>query len=388
MNKICFVVSTLYTVQTFLDNHIRNLSNTFDVYIVANITGKDQEYLKSLPIRGYKHVGIERKINLFSDGKSVIDLFWYFRKEKFYAIHSVTPKAGLITALAAKIAGIENRIHIFTGQVWASREGTMRQLLKSMDKLISGLSTHILVDGNSQREFLIREKVLKDTNSLVLANGSIAGVDTDKFRPDKKYRTEIRSSLGITDDQVVFLFLGRLCRDKGIDELLEAFSKLQKEYSNAYLLLVGWDEEIYAEKIKKNYGNLIEKENFCLYGLTSVPAQVLNAGDVFCLPSYREGFGMSVIEASSTGLAAIVSDTYGLRDAVIPEVTGLVCKLQDVESLYKEMKSLMEQPDYMRLLGTNGRNYIQLGFNQADVSKAWVDFYLSLGSKCELMGRT
>lgn len=376
--KICFIVSTLSTVRAFLDNHIRQLSDSFDVYIVANLTEKDQDYLNTLPIKGYLDVIIERKINISSDLKASIHLTKFFRKEKFFAIHSVTPKAGLITALAGKIAGIRNRIHIYTGQVWASREGLMRKLLKSIDKLIALLNTHSLVDGYSQREFLIKENVLKETNSLVLAKGSIAGVDTVKFSPDTNYRTETRNILGITEEQVVFLFLGRLCRDKGIDELLDAFSSLHKEYNNTYLLLVGPEEENYGDKVKEKYCNLIDKNNFCLYGKTPFPEQLLNAGDVFCLPSYREGFGMSVIEASATGLATIVSNAYGLRDSIIPEITGLVCKVKDPDSLYTQMKVLMDDPDRIKVLGKNGREYILKNFNQADVSKAWVDFYLSL----------
>lgn len=377
-NKICFVVSTLFTVQVFLDKHIRDLSALFDVYIIANITEKEKEYLQTLPIKGYQHIVIERKIHLVRDIKAAADLIRYFRKEQFFAVHSVTPKAGLLTALASKMVGIKNRIHIYTGQVWASKDGMMRILLKFMDQLIAKLNTHSLIDGQSQREFLIKEKVLTETYSMVLANGSIAGVDTVKFRPDSNSRTEIRGSLGIKDNQIVFIYTGRLCKDKGVDELLEAFSMLQKEYSNAYLLLVGLDEDNYKERVKKNYVILMDKVNFCLYGLTPTPARLLNAGDVFCLPSYREGFGMSVIEASSSGLAAIVSDAYGLRDSIVPEVTGLVCKVHNVESLHAQMKFLMEHPEYRQLLGKNGRDYVQKNFNQADVSKAWVNFYLSL----------
>ena len=377
-NKICFVVSTLSTVRAFLDNHIRQLSKYYDIYIVANLTEKDMEYLQTLPIKGFKHIRIDRKIHLTKDIKAIIDLTRYFQREKFFSVHSVTPKAGLVSALAGKMTGIKNRIHIYTGQVWASRDGMMKKLLKFMDKLVAKLNTHSLVDGHSQREFLIKEKVLTETNSLVLANGSIAGVDTLKFSSDSNVRSEIRNSLGIRPDQVVFVFVGRLCKDKGIDELLDAFSKLQEITDKSYLLLVGWDEENYKEKIKTNYSNLDEKLNFCLYGLTPKPEQLLNAGDVFCLPSYREGFGMSVIEASSTGLATIVSDTYGLRDSIIPEVTGLVCKVQDVESLYSQMQYLIEHPKYRKLLGKNGREYIQRSFNQTHVSNAWVEFYKSL----------
>lgn len=377
-NKICFVVSTLFSVRSFLDNHIRQLSAYFDIYIVANLTEKDRDYLQTLPIKGFQHVEINRKIYLTKDIKSLIDLTRYFHKENFFAVHSVTPKAALVTALAGKMAGIKNRIHIFTGQVWASRNGMMRELLKFFDQLIAKLNTHSLVDGQSQREFLIKEKVLIETKSIVLANGSISGVDTEKFSPDINARTKIRNSLGIKDNQIVFIFLGRLCKDKGIDELLEAFSMLQEKYSNIYLLMVGPEEENYTEKIKNNYTNLVDKVNFHLYGLTPTPARLLNAADVFCLPSYREGFGMSVIEASSTGLAVIVSDAYGLRDTVVPEITGLVCKIQNAESLHKQMNLLMEHPDYMKLLGKNGREYIQKNFNQVDVSKAWIDFYMGL----------
>ncbi len=379
--KICFVVSTIMTVKAFLDNHIRELSNHYDVFIAANLVESDKQYLQTLPIKGYYHVGIERKIMIDKDVTSIYKLAHYFRTEQFYAIHSVTPKAGMITAIAGKMAGVENRIHIFTGQVWASRSGLMRQLLKSIDWLIATLNTHILVDGNSQREFLINQRVLKENKSIVLANGSIAGVDNIKFKPDISQRNEFRSVLNIKDDHIVFLFLGRLCRDKGIDELLEAFSKIQKDYQNAYLLLVGPDEENFGEKIKSEYKHLIDKMNFCFYGKTPFPEKLLNAGDVFCLPSYREGFGVSVIEASSTGLPAIVSDAYGLRDSVLPEVTGLVCKVKDVESLYLQMKYMLETPHKIRIMGANGRDYIQSRFNQKDVSRAWVDFYLSLGNK-------
>lgn len=376
--KICFIVSTLSTVRAFLDNHIWKLSGYFDIYIVANIRDTDLDYLNSLPIRGFENVKIERKINISSDFNALIHLTKYFRKEKFFAIHSVTPKAGLITALAGKISGVSNRIHIYTGQVWASRSGMMRKLLKFMDRLIAKLNTRSLVDGYSQQEFLINERVLKAKDSFVLAKGSIAGVDTAKFSPDRNYRKQIREELGIKDNDVVFVFLGRLCEDKGINELLEAFSILNKEYLNSFLLLIGPDEENYANKIREDYNTLKSRDNFYLYGPTPSPDKLLNAGDVFCLPSYREGFGVSVIEASATGLATIVSDAYGLRDSILPNVTGKVCKVGDTESLYKQMKFMMDNPDSIKLFGNSGRNYIQRNFNQNDVSKAWIEFYLSL----------
>ncbi|MGV8092849.1 MAG: glycosyltransferase family 4 protein [Mangrovibacterium sp.] len=383
-NKICFVVSALMTVRAFLDNHIKELFKFYDIYIVANITEKDKDYLQTLPIKGYKSISLERNIHLLKDIKAVNDLTRYFKREKFFAIHSVTPKAGLITSIAGRLSKTGNRIHIFTGQVWTSKKGIMKELLKSLDKLIAWQNTHILVDGRSQREFLIKNNVCRSSKSFVLANGSIAGVDTERFCPNENYRTYIRRLIGIKENQIVFIFLGRLCKDKGIDELLDAFSKLQKEYNNVFLLLVGADEDNYATRINGNYSNLEGGKNYCLYGLTNDPEQLLNAGDVFCLPSYREGFGVSVIEASSVGLPVIVSDTYGLRDSILPEVTGLVCKTYDVDSLHSSMKVLIEQADFRNLLGKNGRDYVLKWYKQSVVSKAWVEFYSTLG-KSELL---
>lgn len=376
--KICFIVSTINTVRAFLDNHIRLLSESFDVYIVANVTENDFDYLQNLPIKGYKHIAIERQINLTSDLKSVFQLTNYFRLKDFFVVHSVTPKAGLVTALAGRIAGVKNRIHIFTGQVWVSRKGLMRIMLMSIDKLITILDTHILVDGYSQRDFLIYKKLISTKKSIVLANGSIAGVDTVRFSPNKDIRNDIRSSLGISIDKIVFIFLGRLCNDKGLDELLSAFSMLSRNHRNAYLLLVGLDEENYATIIKRDFPNLRLNENICLFGLTKTPEYVLNAGDVFCLPSHREGFGMSVIEAAAMGLPTIVSDTYGLRDSTIPGETGLICKVGDAMSLYNQMNYFLNHKEEIEVMGKRGLEYVNKNFNNKLVEQAWLDFYHDL----------
>lgn len=377
-NKICFVVSTIMTIRAFLENHIRELSKDFDIYVVANITESDKSYIASLPLKGYKHIKINRNIKLVADFCSVSNLTKYFKQEKFFAVHSVTPKAGLVTAFAGKFAGIRHRIHIFTGQVWASRSGLYRYFLKVLDKCIVALNTKILIDGKSQQAFLIQEKIVKETNSKVLASGSIAGVNTERFSPSSNYRTQVRSEIGLTENQIVFLFLGRLCKDKGIDELLEAFSLLFQQYKNTFLLLIGPEEEDYATKIMQKYPNLISKKNFFLFGPTLQPERLLNAGDVFCLPSYREGFGVSVIEAASVGLATIVSNTYGLRDSIIPDITGLVCITRNVNSLFAKMKYFVEHPEHIKLFGNNGRIFIQAKFEQKDVTKAWVEFYKKL----------
>ena len=272
------------------------------------------------------------------------------------------------------MAGIKNRIHIYTGQVWATRKGAMRELLKIMDKIIALLDNHILVDGESQRQFLIRERVIKAENSKVLAHGSISGVKLEKFNISETVRNHERQRNGFKSDDVVFIFLGRLNHDKGIGELYEAFNRLVNECPNAKLLLYGVDEEGYEEKASQ-YPNLRRNQNFYYMGLTNKPYDALQGGDVFVLPTWREGFGSSVIEAQALGLPVITTDAYGVCDASVPNETGLRCKVNDPTGLYLCMKKYYENPQMRKIHGDAGRKRVFALFDSNVVSTAWLEYY-------------
>ena len=370
--KICFVVAIPMTAHSFLKDHIRVLSEVYDIYLVANI--KTAEEVKGLNIKGWKSIDIERGISLANDLKAVALLRSYFREMKFDAVHSVTPKAGLVTALAGKLAGIKHRTHIFTGQVWATRTRAMRWLLKSIDKVIANCDNHILVDGKSQRAFLEKEGVIKPGKALVFCDGSIAGVNSERFVPDATARKEEREKMGIKEDILTYIFLGRLNHDKGIGELYEAYNRLAAEEKDVYLLLVGMDEEGYLDKLSE-YKNIQEGKNFHFYGLTKQPERVLNAGDVFVLPTYREGFGSSVLEAACIGLPCICSDAYGVLDAYVDGETGLQCKVGDVETLYQCMKKMHDNVEMRRNMGKRSRERALQNFNVKSISEAWLNFY-------------
>jgi len=372
MKKICFVVAVPITAQAFLKDHIHALSKQYDVFIAGNINSEND--VKGLSIVGWEKIEIERKIAIFKDLRSIWQALKYFRRMKFDAVHSVTPKAGLVTALAGKLAGIKHRTHIFTGQVWATKTGIIRWLLKLIDKVIAHCDNHILVDGNSQRTFLENEGIIKEGKALVFCKGSIAGVNSDRFVPDSFVRQEERKKIGINGEMLTFIFLGRLNHDKGIGELFDAFNRLAGKAKNVFLLLVGADEEGYINQIT-NYENIREGVNFCYYGLTKEPEKVLNAGDVFVLPTYREGFGSSVLEAACIGLPCICSDAYGVLDAYVVEETGLQCHVGDVDSLYQCMKRMYEDPVLRSKMGMNARNRALTDFNVRPISESWVAFY-------------
>ena len=365
--KICFVTAIAGTAESFLRDHIVALRKEYEVFYVSN-----ELYEKNILVEhdGYHCVDIERGISLWKDLKAVWQLYRYFKKMKFDAVHSVTPKAGLVTAMAAWMAGT----HIFTGQVWATRQGLSRWLLKSIDRLIAVLDNHIHVDGKSQRSFLVKEGILKEGQAEVFCNGSIAGVNAERFVPNADARKAEREKIGIKDNVLTYIFLGRFNHDKGIGELYEAFDRLAAEEKDVFLLLVGDDEEGYLDKVSA-YKHIKEGENFHNYGSTSQPERVLNAGDVFVLPTYREGFGTSVLEAACMGIPCICSDAYGVLDAYVVGETGLQCKVGDVDSLYQCMKSMHDDRELVKRLGDNSRQRAINDFNVKPISECWVNFY-------------
>lgn len=374
MKKIAFVVAIPGTARSFLYNHFLQLTSKYEVHLYANFPDEDSKSLfTEIGVRCHTYPA-ERKISIAKDLKALWALRKAFKQERFESVHSVTPKAGLLTAIAGWWASIPHRIHIYTGQVWATRKGTMRTVLKFMDRLIALFDTKILVDGEGQRRFLIDEGVLKDKNSTVLAKGSIAGVKLENFTISDEVRKTEREKLGIKADDVVYIFLGRLNHDKGIGELYEAFNRLVAECPKAKLLFYGMDEEGYDKKVA-DYPNIKRGENYFFPGLTKTPFNALQAGDVFVLPTWREGFGVSVLEAQALSLPVITSDTYGVVDASVEGVTGLRCKVNDSEGLYECMKTYYHDASLRKAHGEAGRKRIEENFDNRIVSAAWVKFY-------------
>ena len=370
--KICFIVSSPLTAKAFLLKHFEILSEDFEISLIANFENEDLALYENLPLANIKSINIHRSISVIRDLKALFYLVKYLKKMNFDAIHTVTPKAGLLGVLAGKLAGIKNRIHIFTGQVWHTKIGFFKKILMAIDKIIVKSATVILVDGQSQRQYLIDNKIVNEKNSFVLGKGSISGVDTSRFIPTEYAKKLNRNQLHLNDDDVVFMFLGRFNVDKGLLDLAHAFKKIRSENKKVKLLLVGFDEEYLEPQIKK----IVEEEGSLIFaGPTPKPQDYLQAADVFCLPSYREGFGTSVIEASLMKLPIICSDTYGLMETIIENKTGLRHKVANVESIYDQMVILANDEKKRKNFGENGANYVKQYFSAETISQEWLVFY-------------
>ena len=330
MSIIIFISSSLTSVDAFLLPHIRSLKSIMSVRVVANSREGDvlREGGVDIPISS---APIERPIAPWSDIQALWALYRRFKEVRPFAVHTITPKAGLLGVMAAWLAGVPVRVHSFTGQVWLTRRGFMRWLLKTADKVTAALATDVLVDSPSQREFLIRQGVVSSERSLVLGSGSICGVNIERFSSNEKVRGVVRDELGAASDSIVCLFLGRLNRDKGVLDLASAFAKVAGKHPKAELWVVGPDEGNYFDQMVMVLGKFtcrVQRVNF-----TPTPERFMQAADLFCLPSYREGFGSSVIEAAACGVPALASRIYGLSDAVVEGQTGWMHNAGDAYDL-------------------------------------------------------
>lgn len=371
--RLCFVVSSPMTARAFLRGHLAALSGRYaiDLAVDAEATnelGDIPDHATILP------VPIRRQIAPTADLKALVRLFVLFRRERYAAVSSVTPKAGMLALLAAALAGVPLRIHIFTGQVWVTRTGWKRWILKQADCCMALLATHVLADSPSQRDFMVAEGIAAAGKIRVLGEGSICGVDGTRFRPDAGARVGIRRAHGIPEAAVVFLFLGRLNRDKGVLDLAEAFAAQGNE--NAWLLMVGPDEANLRGEMERRLGPALARTRFV--GYTDRPEDFMAAADVFCLPSYREGFGMVIIEAAAARIPAIGSRIYGVTDAIEENVTGLLHRAGDTAELARQMASLAGDAARRHVLGEAARARALRLFSREAVTQAWMDFYRQL----------
>jgi glycosyltransferase involved in cell wall biosynthesis len=364
----------------FMGPHIGVLGRHYDITMVTNGSPDSLGGLDSLvPLLGervcFRNLPIAREISVLADLSTLIALWRLFRREKFHIVHSITPKAGLLTMIAGLLAGVPIRIHCFTGQVWATRKGLGRWLLKALDRLLTACATHLLADSPSQRKFLIREGVVRSGKVTVLGQGSVCGVDTVRFQPNPVSRSKVRADLGISDTAVVALYLGRLNPDKGIPELASAFLLATQQCVDLHLLLVGPDEAGMQALVADTLSTVADCVHFV--GFTTEPEAFMAAANFFVLPSHREGFGSSVIEAAACGIPTIGSRIYGLTDAIVDGVTGLLVPADDVVGIADAMIRLAMDHDFSFTLGEQALARVKRDFKQELLTDALLNYYTS-----------
>lgn len=369
---VFWVTSHPMSVVNFMMPHLRVLSNLVDLRVLANTQELDLLSSRGLNMP-LEFVPVERQIRPLADIKALWCLFNKFRVERPVAVHTLTPKAGLLGMCAAYLARVPVRVHTFTGQVWVTRQGSMRWILKTADKCIAALATDVLVDSPSQHNFLIQESVVSAKDSAVLGKGSICGVDTKRFSPSPLARQQVRADMGSDADALVCLYLGRLNRDKGVMDLAAAFSQVADKNFRAELWVVGPDEDDMFSQMQTLLGPSVQQVR--RVGYTNEPERFMQAADLFCLPSYREGFGSSVIEAAACGLPSLVSRIYGLTDAVVEGKTGWMHEAGNVQDLAIQLDALLQNRTKLQQTGEAARVNVQRMFEQSLITNAMLAFY-------------
>lgn len=364
MLKICFVTTIYSTYRAFLKNLSGYLYNTGE-YDISLICADEQEVHDDVPdFVHYFPVKMERGVSL-SMFESIKQIQVVLEKEKFDIVQYSTPNAAFYTSIAAKKAKVPVRLYCQWGIRYMGFEGWKRALFKKLEKITCDNSTFIEVESDNIREFSLKEKLYTADRSCVIWNGSASGVDLSKFDISKKeqWNNEIRTKYDISDNDVVFSFAARLTADKGINELLEAFTNLVEKYDNIKLLVMGGMDDsgsINNEFVKnaENSGKVIFTGN--------VPdvERYYAASDVFVAPSYREGFGLVVIEAEAMALPAIVSNVPGQIDAIVPNETGLDCVVKSASSLQEQMEKLILDTELRKRLGVNAQKFVEDNFEQ------------------------
>lgn len=372
MRSICITLTSPFVLNAFLGGHIARLAASFRVVVCINRLESDIAI--SLP-KGVvlRHIEIRRNISPWRDMVALWQLVQFYRRGKFDMVWSITPKAGLLAMIAARIAGVHARVHFFTGQVWATRRGTARLLLKSLDRLLASYASDLLADSPSQRDFLVREGVVAERRITVIGDGSVSGVDLNRFKPDPAARQAIREIHGIPAGDVCLLYVGRMKREKGVHDLLAAFAELQQDYPQLHLLLVGPDEE-------RIVNNAPSARTHCV-GYTLEVESYMAAGDIICLPSYREGFGTVLIEGAAAGLAAVASRIYGIEDAVVDGHTGLLHPPGDAAGIRAVIGRLLDDPAMRHQLAANARQRAVRLFAAERVEQLFADWIMARMAK-------
>lgn len=365
------------TVPTSLDTFCRGLlrelkeKEGYEVVAVSS-PGKELDDIRSREeIKTYA-VKMERHISPLQDIKSLLGLIRVFRKEKPQLVHSITPKAGLLSMLAAWVCRVPVRLHTFTGLVFPTAKGIKQRILIFTDRLTCACATHVVPEGQGVRNDLVKYKITRKPLK-VLGHGNIRGIDLtyyDRTSEVMAQATKIRKEGFLT-----FIFIGRLVGDKGINELVSAFSALNNKYPGTRLLLVGSQEQT-LDPLR--HDTLIEIENNPAIEAVGRKDDVrpwLAASDVFVFPSYREGFPNVVIEAGAMGLPSIVTDINGSNEIVIDGENGIIIPPRQTNPLYKAMEFFITDAGFASRLSSNARELISSRFEQGYVRQCLKDYY-------------
>lgn len=382
--KLCRIVTVPFTFQTALHEQLQViLSENIALSLVAS-PGPGLDGLRLDGNFDIHPVPMSRQISPFADLRALYRLIRLFRTERFDIVHSGTPKAGLLAALAGFIARVPVRMHTYTGQVWVELDGWKRAVSRRSDWVVARLNTHTYADGHSQRQFLLKENICPSGKISVHGAGSIAGVNLARFNAERwagDCAALTRRELGIAPDASVILFVGRITRDKGIGELIAAFKGIQEVVPGVELVLAGNIEQVREPLPELVIDELAHNPRIHSVGFTPTPEKYMGMADVICLPSYREGFASVIIEAAAMGLPAVTTDIVGLVDTVEDGETGILVPAKNHQALRDALCRLLQDKSRRLRMGQEARQRAVKLFDARSINRMVIDEYFRVSRK-------
>ena len=373
MKKKIIRATTVAQSLGFFDGTMSELLKDYDVQLLSSQGERLDEMGAKYNIKVHP-VEMYRRMSPLKDLKSLWQLIKVFREEKPYMVHSLTPKAGMLCMLAAWLTKVPVRVHTFTGLVWPTETGFKRRLLMLTDKITCACATHVIPEGEGVKNDLLNNGITKKP-IRVLGYGNVKGVDMVRF----SRRPEVKAAAAKLRDETLFtfVFVGRIVRDKGINELCDAFEKLNRQYPHTRLFLVG--------KFEDNLNPISDHSRHTIENNPAIRAvgpqygddllAYYAASDCLVMPSYREGFPNTVLEAGAMGLPSIVTDINGSREIIIEGKNGTIIPSKNVEALYKAMERMVVDDVWRKTMASNARQMIMDRFEKGFVQKCLLDFY-------------
>lgn len=383
MKRICI----LTTMWSSINNWIKPFLNEYDkrgvdVTIVCNMDSDyESELKKQFPFVHTYPVDFPRGISFAGSVKSIQKLIKFFNKEKFDMVQYSTPNASMYGAVASKFAKVPVRLYCQWGMVFVTMTGVKRFVFKNIEKMVCKFSTNVQPDSYGNLNYLREQGFYDEKKSCVIWNGSAKGLDLSAFDVSKKeeYSKEIKEKYNIPSDVPVIGFVGRLGREKGCNELFKAFKIIKQDYPSAKLLFVGPIEK--EETIEPELLDFFWKcDDIIKTDRVSNVEKYTSAMDMYVLPTYREGFGMGVVEASAMEVPVIVTKYPGPSSAMVDGLTGHAVDVKSVNQLVEKIKELLSNPEQAKQLGINGRKFVEENFDQ----KIFIEKYMA--NRMSLLG--
>lgn len=376
MRKIILASTVPVSLSLFFRGLLRELSDEYEVAALSSPEPELEEVARREEVRSFG-ISMRRGIAPIHDLAALFRILSLFRRERPQMVHSITPKAGLLSMMAARIAGVPVRVHTFTGLMFPSSRGFRRRLLMTTDRITCSCATHVIAEGEGVRGDLLKYGITRK-NVRVLGYGNLRGVDMEYYSRTAEVAeraSALRASLGVSDGGFVFVYAGRVVRDKGIDELAEAFCRLRSEGADVHLLLAGRMES--GDPVSPRTEEIIasnEAIRFTARWVDDVRPWYA-AADALVFPSHREGFPNAVLEAGAMELPSIVTDINGSREIIRDGETGIVIAAGDAEALYEAMKRMAGNRGRAAAMGIEARKAVAERWEQSFVRAKLKEFY-------------